>query len=259
MRTALRVFALAALGLLATTACRKPPSETTADAPAPTPTIAAQPTPAPKSATPAATPAPSPQPEAPKPTPVATPAPTPQPTPAGQAAASAGNPVVVMKTNMGTLEIELDPERAPLAVKNFLGYVADGHYSGTIFHRVISGFMIQGGGFTADLQQKPTKPPIKLEAGNGLSNVRGTIAMARTGDPDSATCQFFINVVDNSRGLDPGPQGPGYTVFGKVISGLDVADKIRAVPTGVKPFASGQMMRDVPVENVVIESVTLKQ
>lgn len=242
------VLASAALVAMAAAACKgKPQVETPQTTPTPSITAAAR-----------TTPTPTPKPATPKPTPVQT-TPTPTPTPTGQPAAAGSKPVVIMKTSMGTMEIELDKERAPVTVANFLSYVNDGHFDGTIFHRVISTFMIQGGGFTTDYKQKATKPPIKLEAGNGLSNVRGTIAMARTGNPNSATCQFFINVVDNRGGLDPGPRGPGYTVFGKVISGMDVADKIRAVPTGTKRFANGQDMQNVPVENVVIESVTVRQ
>jgi peptidyl-prolyl cis-trans isomerase A (cyclophilin A)/peptidyl-prolyl cis-trans isomerase B (cyclophilin B) len=162
---------------------------------------------------------------------------------------------VLMKTSLGDMTIELYPDKAPKTVENFLGYVNSGFYDGTIFHRVIDNFMIQGGGFTQDLHQKPTKPAIANEAKNGLSNQRGTLAMARTGDPNSATAQFFINVVDNPR-LDFTSEANGatwgYCVFGKVISGLDVVDKIRAVPTG----AQGPFRSDVPVTPVVIEKVT---
>jgi peptidyl-prolyl cis-trans isomerase A (cyclophilin A) len=167
------------------------------------------------------------------------------------AALAAGkNPVVVMETSLGNVKIELYPQKAPVTVKNFLDYVNSGFYNATIFHRVINGFMIQGGGFTADLQPKPTKAPIKNEADNGLKNDRGTIAMARTGDPNSATAQFFINVVDNQGLNRPSPDGFGYAVFGKVIEGMDVVDKIKAVPTG---FSKG--FRDVPQTPVVIKSV----
>jgi peptidyl-prolyl cis-trans isomerase A (cyclophilin A) len=165
--------------------------------------------------------------------------------------AAAKPPVVTVKTNLGSFKVELDPEKAPITVENFLKYVDDKFYDGTIFHRVIGSFMVQGGGFTRDMQQKPTKPAIKNEAKNGLSNVRGTIAMARTNDPDSATAQFFVNVVDNGF-LNPGPRGPGYAVFGKVVSGMEVVDKIKAVKTGVNAKTG---MPDVPVEPVVIESV----
>jgi cyclophilin family peptidyl-prolyl cis-trans isomerase len=160
--------------------------------------------------------------------------------------AAAKNPVVVMKTSLGTIKIELDAEKAPGTVKNFLSYVDDKFYDGTVFHRVIDGFMIQGGGFTPGMKKKETKAPIKNEAPNGLSNVRGSIAMARLSDPDTATSQFYINVVDNSGKLDE----PRYCVFGKVIEGMDVVDKIRAVKTGVKAG-----YRDVPLQDVVIESV----
>ena len=154
------------------------------------------------------------------------------------------NPVVVMETSLGTIKIELDEQKAPITVKNFLSYVDDKFYDGTIFHRVIRDFMVQGGGFEPGLKQKRTKAPIKNESGNGLSNARGSIAMARTNDLNSATAQFFINVVDNSR-LDPAR----YCVFGKVIDGMDVVDKIRDVSTTRKAdFA------DVPQEDVVIKS-----
>jgi peptidyl-prolyl cis-trans isomerase B (cyclophilin B) len=156
------------------------------------------------------------------------------------------NPVVVMKTSVGTIKIELNPEKAPITVKNFLSYVDDKFYDGTIFHRVMKDFMIQGGGLEPSMKEKGTKDPIKNESGNGLSNVRGTIAMARKPDPDSATAQFYINVVDNSRGLDP----QRYCVFGKVIDGMDVVDKIRAVEVGNK---AGH--QNVPVKDVVIESI----
>ncbi len=163
----------------------------------------------------------------------------------------AQNPVVVMDTSQGTIEIELDQDKAPTTVQNFLNYVDTGFYDNTIFHRVISNFMIQGGGFEPGLRQKRTQPPIKNESNNGLSNARGTIAMARTNDPNSATVQFFINVADNlfldrARASD----GVGYCVFGKVIKGLDVVDKIKAVPTGNQ---GGH--QDVPRTDVLIRSV----
>lgn len=142
-------------------------------------------------------------------------------------------PRVKLETSAGAIVLELAPEKAPKTVANFLAYVKSGHYEGTVFHRVITDFMIQGGGFTADMAQKPTQAPIPLESRNGLSNQRGTVAMARTMVPDSATAQFFINVKDN--GFLDAPQsrdGQGYAVFGKVVSGLDVVDKIRTVPTG---------------------------
>jgi peptidyl-prolyl cis-trans isomerase B (cyclophilin B) len=152
---------------------------------------------------------------------------------------------------MGKIVLELDTEKAPKSVENYLAYVDSGYYDGTIFHRVIPGFMIQAGGHTADMQRKTTRAGVVNESKNGLSNVRGTVAMARTSDPNSATSQFFINSVDNSRGLDAGKTGDGwgYTVFGKVVEGMDVVDKISAVKTTSK--AGNQ---DVPVENVVIQS-----
>jgi len=162
------------------------------------------------------------------------------------------NPVVLMETSLGNITIELDQVKAPITVKNFLSYVDEKFYDGTIFHRVISNFMIQGGGFTPEMQQKRAKAPIKNEAGNGLKNMTGTLAMARTNVVNSATAQFFINVVDNDF-LDhqnTTPQGFGYAVFGKVIEGMDVVDKIKAVKTGSKMGFS-----DVPAEAVVIKSV----
>lgn len=175
---------------------------------------------------------------------------------AATAGAAGKNPVVVMETSKGTIKIELDEEKAPITVKNFLSYVNDKFYDGTIYHRVIPTFMIQGGGFDEKMNQKPTKPPIKNEAGNGLPNKRGTIAMARTGVVDSATAQFFINVKDNDflNHRDDSQQGYGYAVFGKVIEGMDVVDKIKDVKTGNKGG-----FQDVPVETVVIKSVTVVQ
>ncbi|KTT26524.1 peptidylprolyl isomerase [Pseudacidovorax intermedius] len=164
----------------------------------------------------------------------------------------AAAPRVKLTTSAGDIVLQLEPAKAPKTVANFLQYVQDKHYDGTVFHRVIDGFMIQGGGFTPDLRQKPTRAPVPLEADNGLKNDRGTIAMARTSDPNSATAQFFINVKNNDMLNAPNPDGHGYTVFGKVVSGMDVVDKIRAVPTG----AQGPM-RDVPVEPVVIRSATV--
>jgi peptidyl-prolyl cis-trans isomerase B (cyclophilin B) len=159
---------------------------------------------------------------------------------------------VEMTTTFGSITLELDSEKAPKTVENFLSYVNDGFYNGTIFHRVIDNFMIQGGGFDANMQQKPTAEPIENEADNGLTNDRGTIAMARTMDPHSATAQFFINVKNNDFLNHSGKnmQGWGYAVFGRVISGDDVLDKIRAVSTG--NLAGHQ---DVPTESVIIESV----
>ena len=161
-------------------------------------------------------------------------------------------PHVALKTSMGEIVLELDQEKAPKSVANFLQYVNSGYYKGTVFHRVIDGFMIQGGGFDKNMKQKPTKAPIKNEAQNGLQNVTYSIAMARTGDPHSATSQFFINVGDNGALDYPGRDGFGYTVFGKVVSGMDVVDKIKAVPVADKgPH------QNVPVTPVVIESATL--
>jgi peptidyl-prolyl cis-trans isomerase A (cyclophilin A)/peptidyl-prolyl cis-trans isomerase B (cyclophilin B) len=170
-------------------------------------------------------------------------------------AAGAANPQVEMKTTLGTIVIELDAEKAPATVQNFVQYVKERHYDGTLFHRVIPGFMIQGGGFDADFRQRPTRGPIKNEAANGLKNDVGTIAMARTPDPHSATAQFFINVADNAS-LNfrfPTPEGYGYTVFGKVTKGMDVVQRIVKVQTGPGPAPH----RDVPVKPVVIESVRL--
>ena len=157
---------------------------------------------------------------------------------------------VEVQTSAGDFVLDLDADKAPKTVQNFLQYVNDKHYQGTIFHRVIDGFMVQGGGFTVDMTQKPTRPPVPLEANNGLRNDRGTIAMARTGNPNSATSQFFINVVDNPGLNAPKPDGFGYTVFGKVISGMETIEKIRAMPTGSK---SG--MQNVPLTPVTINAV----
>jgi peptidyl-prolyl cis-trans isomerase A (cyclophilin A) len=152
---------------------------------------------------------------------------------------------VALETSQGRIVLELRADKAPKTVANFLQYVNDGFYDGTIFHRVISGFMIQGGGFTEAMIQKPTRAPIPIESNNGLKNVRGALAMARTGDPNSATAQFFINVVDNAFLDYPGRDGFGYAVFGKVVEGMDVVDKIRAVRTGPQ---------DVPVTTVTIKT-----
>jgi peptidyl-prolyl cis-trans isomerase A (cyclophilin A)/peptidyl-prolyl cis-trans isomerase B (cyclophilin B) len=161
-------------------------------------------------------------------------------------------PHVALKTSMGEIVLELDQEKAPKSVANFLQYVKSGYYKGTVFHRVIDGFMIQGGGFDKNMKQKATKAPIQNEAQNGLQNVTYSIAMARTGDPHSATAQFFINVNDNGALDYPGRDGFGYTVFGKVVKGMDVVDKIKAVPVADKgPH------QNVPVTPVVIESATL--
>jgi peptidyl-prolyl cis-trans isomerase B (cyclophilin B) len=162
--------------------------------------------------------------------------------------------MVVLKTNFGEIKIKLFEEAAPKTVENFLSYVNDGFYDNTIFHRVISNFMIQGGGFESGLEQKPTKDPIENEADNGLSNKTGTLAMARTNDPHSATCQFFINVKDNDF-LDfsaPNANGFGYCVFAEVVEGMDVVESIRNVDTG-----NAGMHQDVPVEDVVIESASV--
>jgi len=163
--------------------------------------------------------------------------------------------MVTLHTSMGDITLELDAEKAPKTVANFLQYARDGFYDGTIFHRVISNFMIQGGGMTADMAQKETRAPVENEANNGLKNKCGTIAMARTNDPHSATAQFFINVTDNGF-LDhtaPTAQGWGYAVFGRVTAGMDVVEKIKAVATGSKGFH-----QDVPKEAVTIERVTVE-
>ena len=162
---------------------------------------------------------------------------------------------VLMKTSMGDIELELFEKEAPETVANFIGYVKDGFYNNTIFHRIIDNFMVQGGGFTEDFVQKETKAPIRNEADNQISNKKGTIAMARTSDPHSATCQFFINSRDNDF-LDfkaPTPMHYGYCVFGKVVNGIEVIDKMSKVKTGNKGYH-----QDVPVENVVIISVEVK-
>ncbi len=166
----------------------------------------------------------------------------------------AANPKVLIETSKGNITVELDAEKAPKTVENFLGYVTDGFYKDTIFHRVIAGFMVQGGGMNADLSEKTVKASIKNEANNGLKNTRGTIAMARTPDPDSASSQFFINVVDNDflNFRSETPQGWGYAVFGKVTEGMDVVDAIAAVKTGEK-----NGVPDVPVDAVVMKNVTV--
>ncbi len=162
-------------------------------------------------------------------------------------------PRVNMETTAGTIVLELDADKAPKTVENFLQYARDGFYDGTIFHRVIADFMIQGGGYTEDFKPKPTRAPLPNEAGNGLKNTRGSIAMARTADPHSATAQFFINVQDNPLLDYPGRDGWGYAVFGKVVEGMDVVDNIRRVPTGV----GGPGMQDVPKTPVIIKKVTV--
>ncbi|MCR5865239.1 peptidyl-prolyl cis-trans isomerase [Aquincola sp. J276] len=162
---------------------------------------------------------------------------------------------VRLDTSMGPIVLELDAEKAPKSVANFVDYVKAGHYNGTVFHRVIDGFMIQGGGMDASMKEKPTRAPIPLESRNGLVNARGTVAMARTMDPNSATSQFFINLKDNSF-LDQANSrdGNGYAVFGKVVSGMDVVDKIKAVPTG-----NNGPHQNVPLQPVVIKQATLEK
>jgi peptidyl-prolyl cis-trans isomerase A (cyclophilin A)/peptidyl-prolyl cis-trans isomerase B (cyclophilin B) len=173
--------------------------------------------------------------------------------------ALAADPQVDLRTSVGTIRLELYPAKAPKTVENFLQYVKDGHYNGTVFHRVIDGFMIQGGGFESSYKQKPTRKPVANEAkagvNAGLKNEVGTVAMARTSDPDSATAQFFINVNDNAflNWGDPKGDGVGYTVFGKVVSGMDVVSKIAKTPTG----SGGPFQRDVPRTPVVIEQASV--
>ncbi|PYQ13369.1 MAG: peptidylprolyl isomerase A [Acidobacteria bacterium] len=172
---------------------------------------------------------------------------SPSPSPSAPA-----GPVVVLETSLGRIRVALDQAKAPISVANFLKYVRAGHYAGTVFHRVIPGFMIQGGGMNAELKEKPTSPPIRNESRNGLRNLRGTIAMARTSDPNSATAQFFINVKDNPS-LDFGIRGAGYAVFGQVLEGMDVVDRIVAVSTTTKgPY------ENVPVTPVVIKSARVE-
>lgn len=165
------------------------------------------------------------------------------------------HPRILMETSMGNIVLELDRAKAPKSVDNFVKYVQDGFYDGTIFHRVIENFMIQGGGFTPDFAQKPTRATVTNEADNGLKNVRGAIAMARTNDPHSATAQFFINTVDNDflNFSAPTARGWGYTVFGKVVEGMDVIDKIRATPTG----SAGPFPTDVPKTTVLIKKASM--
>lgn len=167
---------------------------------------------------------------------------------------SENNPQVRLTTNFGDILLELNAEKAPKTVANFISYVESGHYDGTIFHRVISNFMVQGGGFDADFNQKPTQTPLQNEADNGLSNVNGSVAMARTMDPHSASAQFFINVKDNDflNHTGKNAQGWGYAVFGEVVEGMDIVEKIKAVATGNK-----QGHQDVPVENVFIEKAVV--
>jgi peptidyl-prolyl cis-trans isomerase A (cyclophilin A)/peptidyl-prolyl cis-trans isomerase B (cyclophilin B) len=169
--------------------------------------------------------------------------------------AFAANPQVDIKTSMGTITVELYPEKAPKTVENFLQYVKDGFYKDSIFHRVIPGFMIQGGGFSKAMEQKPTRDPVGIESNNGLKNDIGTIAMARTQNPNSATAQFFINLTDNAflNYSAPTVRGYGYAVFGKVVKGMDVVEKIAKLPTG----AGGPFPQDVPQQQVVIEDAKL--
>ena len=163
-----------------------------------------------------------------------------------------GTASVRIETSMGDIVVELDASRAPETVQNFLQYVVDGHYDGTIFHRVAAGFLVQGGGFLPDMTEKPADRTVFNESGNGLSNLRGTIAMARSNEPHTANSQFYINVVDNSS-LNPRPTRWGYAVFGKVVEGMEVVDRISSVPTG----PGGAFERDVPVETILIERIEL--
>jgi peptidyl-prolyl cis-trans isomerase A (cyclophilin A) len=163
--------------------------------------------------------------------------------------AQSKSPIVVITTSLGDISVQLDPIKAPISVENFLAYMNAGHYDGTIFHRVIKGFMIQGGGVTPDMRDKPTRAPIKNEAANGLKNERGTVTMARTGEVDSATSQFFINTGTKNAFLDHQVRDFGYAVFGKVVGGMNIVDKIESVKT-----APG----DVPVEPVIIKSIRVK-
>lgn len=178
--------------------------------------------------------------------------PTPSATPSAPASASPAppsGPLVQLETSLGRIHLVLDKEKAPISVDNFLKYVRAGHYDGTLFHRVIPNFMIQGGGYDPDMSERPTRPPIRNEAKNGLRNVRGSIAMARTNDPNSATAQFFINIKDNPA-LDFGIRGAGYAVFGQVVEGIEVVDKIVAVPTRLRGDH-----QNVPTTPVVIQRV----
>jgi peptidyl-prolyl cis-trans isomerase A (cyclophilin A) len=168
------------------------------------------------------------------------------------AGALAADPQVDLKTSAGSIRVELYPAKAPKTVENFLRYVRDGHYDGTIFHRVIPGFMVQGGGMTPNMAQKPTRAPVPIESKNGLKNEVGTLAMARTSDPNSATSQFFINVSNNGFLDYPGQDGHGYTVFGKVVDGMDVVNKIVSAPTG-----NQGMHQNVPRTPILIESASV--
>ncbi|HEX4986849.1 MAG TPA: peptidylprolyl isomerase [Burkholderiales bacterium] len=169
-------------------------------------------------------------------------------------AATAADPKVEIRTNLGAIVVELYPAKAPKTVENFLQYANSGFYRDVVFHRVIPGFMIQGGGFSREMAQKPTRAPIPIESDNGLKNDTGTIAMARTANPNSATAQFFINVADNAF-LNYRPGSPGYTVFGRVVKGMDVVDRIARVPTG----AGGPFPQDVPQQPVVIEDIIVPE
>jgi cyclophilin family peptidyl-prolyl cis-trans isomerase len=171
----------------------------------------------------------------------------------GSAQQSKKKPVVVLDTTLGVIQLELNAEKAPITVKNFLDYVEKGHYNGTVFHRVIPDFMIQGGGMTPDMEEKTTRAPIRNEASNGLKNLRGTIAMARTSDPDSATAQFFINVSHNES-LNYTPDNPGYAVFGKVTMGMDVVDKIVVAKVTTKGVHA-----NVPVTPIIIKSAKVQK
>lgn len=178
----------------------------------------------------------------------------------GQTAAASRHPIVAMETTMGTIKIELFTDKAPITAKNFLDYVTSGFFDGTIIHRVVPQFVIQGGGYLETMAPKPTKPPIKNESKNGLKNLRGTLSMARYDNPDSATSQFFINLKDNSN-LDPpknSTTGWGYAVFAKVIEGMDVVDKIAAVKTGTRSVL-GTPFQDVPLQPVVVKSAKVIQ
>ena len=175
----------------------------------------------------------------------------------GAASAQAPTPAVEpvrvrFTTSLGTFTVELDGQRAPLSAASFAQYVRDGHYDGTIFHRVIGNFVVQGGGYTADGAERPTRPPVVNESGNGLSNRRGTVAMARTDDPHSATSQFYVNLVDNLA-LDPGPTRWGYAVIGRVVEGMEVVEKIASVPTGGRP----PFPEDAPLAPIVIQSAEI--
>lgn len=191
----------------------------------------------------------TPPPAAPAAAAPAAPASSPPPVPAA-------GPVVTLETSLGRIVLELDEKAAPRTVANFLRYVKEGFYDGTVFHRVIPGFMIQGGGFTGGLQLKATHGPIAIESNNGLHNQRATVAMARTADPDSATSQFFINVVDNAFLDYPGRDGAGYTVFARVIDGMDVVDRIVGLPTEPRRMPSG-VFPNLPQQPVVIEKARL--